>query len=241
MGKEDRDNKVKLLWEDRFFLVVYKPAGMLSVPAETEKGGPVLSDWIRDNIEIDLSIRDDLRDGFSFKRRMGVVHRLDKDTSGLVLVAKSEAVFLKLQGFFKKREVEKEYLALVWGETSSTGEVKMPIERDRSRFGRFRVGIEGKEALTKFRRIGLKRNQGKFLSLLEVFPWTGRTHQIRVHFSYLGWPIVGDGLYGRENLPSQKRLFLHAQKIVLPHPISRQRLEFKSPCPADLWLLWEAI
>jgi 23S rRNA pseudouridine1911/1915/1917 synthase len=176
----------RIIFEDDFLMVVDKPAGLV-VTNEGKRAGETLESWLLLN-----------RGGNAKLARAGIVHRLDKGTTGLVVVAKKESILKQLQGDFKERRVSKEYLALVCGKTVVEGQIKMPIGRKRfGTWGRFGVTIEGKMAVTKFKRERLYQKNELLFSLLNIFIETGRTHQIRVHLSYLGWPVVGDSLYGK--------------------------------------------
>lgn len=176
--------------------------------------------------------------------RNGIVHRLDKETSGLLIIAKDEESFEKLQKQFKSRKIKKKYLALVHGRVEPLqGIIQASISRspfDRKKFGVF---LGGREAKTKYRVVGsyeLVATKEKF-SLLEVFPETGRTHQIRVHLKFIGYPLVSDEKYvGRKTFRKDKqwcpRLFLHAAGLSFLHPASHQKINLNSKLPSDLRL-----
>lgn len=145
--------------------------------------------------------------------RSGIVHRLDKGTSGLLLIAKNEKYFRYLKKMFKNRQIYKEYEALVCGDVSFLGEIKAPlVKKNYGVWGKSQVGIGGKEAWTVFELIKKYKYAGKRYSLVKIVLKTGRTHQIRAHFSYLGWPLVGDKQYGGE-IRWLNRPFLHAKKL----------------------------
>ena len=216
---ESMDKKVEIIFENDDFLVVNKPSGMTTTK---EKRNEV----------------DTLEDFLSVERknnllRNGIVHRLDKGTSGLILVAKNEKSLNNFKNQFKKRTVFKKYYCLVCGSTSTEGSVDWPIERSKFGFGKFGVGVDGKRALTEFRLIGRYSRNNKKYSLLEINLKTGRTHQIRVHMSYLRWPLVGDALYGGET-DILKRPFLHAYELEVDNPTTNKRIQFKIPLPNDL-------
>ena len=178
--------------------------------------------------------------------RPGIVHRLDKETSGLVLVAKSDLAHRKLSEQFSRREIKKTYLALVhgWMKTPQ-GTINAPISRDLVRRARMTTRrSDGREAITHWKvRERIEGKHGKF-SLLEVRIETGRTHQIRVHLASLGHPVAGDSLYGaprpesylgtQPEVASLDRNFLHAFEIQFRHPISNRGLSFQQPLPAEL-------
>jgi 23S rRNA pseudouridine1911/1915/1917 synthase len=211
--------KTKIIFEDDFLLVVEKPAGLTTTKERK------VEEW---------TLEDDLRKIRPNELlRNGIVHRLDKGTSGLVLMAKNSLVCEKLKEQFKVRKIVKKYICLVGGDASMDGEIRVPIRRSKYGFGKFGVGLGGKEAWTKFELLKKYRSDGKIFSLLEIDLKTGRTHQIRVHMSYLGWPLVGDKLYGG-NISILKRPFLHAKLIQLVHPVLGEIISFKSDLPVDL-------
>jgi 23S rRNA pseudouridine1911/1915/1917 synthase len=164
--------------------------------------------------------------------RAGIVHRLDRDTSGLMVVARSEQAHSRLQAALSQRKVEREYLALVEGRPPSrTGTIDAPVGRDPRVRTRMAVGGAGaREARTLFT---LERALPS-TSLLSVRLETGRTHQIRVHMQAIGHPVAGDPEYGRPGLLGLERQFLHAARLAFDHPISGERLELRSPLPQDL-------
>lgn len=223
----------KIIFEEASFLVLDKPPGWVVNRAETTKNQETIQDWLEANFKFPI---------FKFSSsRSGVVHRLDKETSGLLLVAKTPKAFENLQKQFKERRVVKRYLALVHGQVEpSSGEISAAIARspfDRKKFGVF---LGGREAVTKYKilRYYDTRELGKF-SFLEATPLTGRTHQIRVHLKYLGHPVVGDDFYaGRKTARFDRkwcgRQFLHASSLSFFHPQTRKRLTFSSPLSEDL-------
>ncbi|OGH37663.1 MAG: hypothetical protein A3B44_00120 [Candidatus Levybacteria bacterium RIFCSPLOWO2_01_FULL_38_21] len=186
-----------------------------------------------------------------FINRGGIVHRLDKETSGILLIAKNPASFLNLQKQFKERRVEKTYTALVHGKiVPDKGEINIPLGRlsyNRKRFG---IVAGGREAVTEYKVLSIKYyavpagrqvsdGQKESLSLLELYPKTGRTHQIRVHLKYFGHPVFSDPLYaGRKTARNDRkllpRLFLHASKISFNHPKNNTMTSFKSYLPKEL-------
>lgn len=175
-----------------------------------------------------------------YRSRGGVVHRLDKETSGILLIAKNPESFLNLKNQFKDRIVEKEYLALAHGEVKpSEGEINVPVGRlpyNRTKFG---VVAGGRDALTNYEVINYYKFKNEMLTYLRLKPKTGRTHQIRVHLKYLNHPIFADPLYagrkvGRDDRKYLNRLFLHAAKISFNHPVSLKKLTFESPLPEEL-------
>ena len=223
----------KIVYQDDYLLVVNKPPFWIVNRSLTTKGKVTLQDWLEEGFNFE-TIR---RKGF----RAGIAHRLDKNTSGILLVAKTINGLNKIQKQFFDRQVKKEYLALVHGVLPLDGEVTAPIGRlawDREKFG---VSFGGKEAKSQFIREAVYRKGSDQYSLIRVFPKTGRTHQIRVHFRYLGYPIVADSDYvGRKRLRRDQywclRIFLHALTISFIHPNTNDKVEFVAPLPDDLSL-----
>lgn len=226
----------KVIFEDKSILVLDKPAGWVVNDAETTKDVKTIQGWIAKNFDFETAISR----GF----RSGIVHRLDKETSGILLIAKTIIAFENLQTQFKNRVVEKKYIALAHGKVEPEGGIiKAPIGRlpwNRRRFG---VLVGGRESETNYKRImiyGLRiMDKKEEFSLLGLFPKTGRTHQIRIHLKYIGHPIVSDEFYaGRKTARNDRkwcpRLFLHASEISFKHPESRGTLSLKSDAPEDL-------
>jgi 23S rRNA pseudouridine1911/1915/1917 synthase len=219
--------KVKIVFENDNFLVVEKPAGLV-VANENGREKETVEAWLLKN-----------RGGKELKRQ-GIVHRLDKGTSGLLLVAKTEEYWKYLTALFKNRQIIKRYLALVSGEVSLEGRVEMPIGRSQRHFGRFEVRENGKKSETRFERVAVINFSGRKYSLIGIDLKTGRTHQIRVHFRYLGWPLVGDRLYGGDVSLGIERPFLHAAEIKF-RDSEGNLMHFESKIPADLRKLLEKI
>lgn len=227
-----------MVFEDEHILVLEKPAGMVVNRAESVKGETV-QEWIARNFQFPIS-NDQLF-------RNGIVHRLDKETSGLLLIAKTQEAFENLQRQFKERKVEKKYLALVSGKvTPEVGEITAPVGRlpwHREKFGVF---PGGREAQTKYRVVNYYALNANPYTLLQLSPATGRTHQIRVHLKYLGYPVVGDPVYaGRKKARQQRkwcpRMFLHAQQIKFKHPITGEEMSFESQLPEELKKCLESV
>ncbi len=222
----------KVYWDDSI-LIIDKPPGLVVNRAESVKG-ETLQDWIEKGGWIGKEVEDEV-----FLQRSGLAHRLDKDTSGLLLIARTPEALHFLLGEFKNRRVHKEYLALVYGLTPQEGVIDAPIQRNPFNRRRFTVFIGGRQSKTKYKLEKSYFYQGQWFSLVRVFPQTGRTHQVRVHFRYLGHPLVGDLLYsGRKQrqlgLEISPRLFLHATSLSFRHPSSKRVVTFSSPLPADL-------
>jgi 23S rRNA pseudouridine1911/1915/1917 synthase len=213
-----------VLYEDDDLVAVNKPAGMVVHPAHGNREGTL--------VNAALYHWPQLRDAGPEVERAGVVHRLDKDTSGVIVMAKTAEALSALQAQFKSRDVYKRYVALVEGiPGSSRGIIDAPVGRDPDRRKRMAVVPDGKTAQTRY---DLVEDLGTH-ALLDVEPQTGRTHQIRVHLAWLGHPIVGDRLYGfRRQRIKMKRLFLHAAELRITSPSSGERLTFSAPLPASL-------
>lgn len=229
-----------ILYEDRDLLVINKPAGMVVHPAAGNWRGTLVNAVLYHCPTLE---------GVGGARRPGIVHRLDKDTSGVILVAKNDAAHRALQGQFKARAVHKTYLALVHGWISPPqGEINAPIGRDARNRQRMAVVAlaHGRAAVTQYvargyyeQLPGLGRSSGSAApryTLLACHPLTGRTHQIRVHLAHIHHPIVGDPVYGgvRKDATACPRQFLHAERIRFHLPAADQVVEFSAPLPADL-------
>jgi 23S rRNA pseudouridine1911/1915/1917 synthase len=232
----------RIIFQDDSILVVDKPSGWIVNEAKSTKGQLVLQTWIKENFQFPISSFQSMRNG--------IVHRLDKETSGVLLVAKTEKAFRSLQRQFKERLVEKTYTALVHGDVEpKKGVINAPVGRlswNRERFG---VVPGGRNAITNYRSISnfefpnktKEFNESKVIStkrytLLELKPKTGRTHQIRVHLRHIGYPIVGDEFYaGRKTARSDRkwshRLFLHASAIRFSHPKLGKVVSYSSELP----------
>ena len=216
---------LEILYEDDHVLVIDKPAGIVVHPGAGNATGTLVNGLlayyppIREVGEVD---------------RPGVVHRLDKETSGVMVFAKTDKAYRWLVKQFKARDVNKTYVALVDGHPPTpTGRIEAPVERDSRTRTRMAVGLrgQGKPAVSEYYQIARYAKH----ELLEVHPITGRTHQIRVHLSYIGAPVVGDTLYGRRK-PSLAldRIFLHAKSLTLRLPGERTPRRFEVPLPEDL-------
>ncbi|MGB6837717.1 MAG: RluA family pseudouridine synthase [Dehalococcoidia bacterium] len=212
---------LSVVYEDEDLLVVDKPAGMAVHPGPGHSAHTL--------VNAVLARCPDLR-GVGGQGRPGIVHRLDKDTSGLIIVARNDLAHLSLSRQLKERRVEKGYLALVHGHVEPPeGVIEAPIGRDPRHRQRMAVVEGGREARTGYR---VARYVDSY-TLVEVTPHTGRTHQIRVHFAALGYPVVGDGVYGRP-CPVLGRQFLHAFRLAFRHPRTGEALRLEAPLPADL-------
>ena len=210
-----------IIYQDEDIIVVDKPAGLTVHPAPGHPSGTLVNALLTLVPELAAS-RDNIRPG--------IVHRLDKDTSGLLVVARNERARTDLTRQLKERQVRKTYLALVQGVPQpAQGTIEAPIGRHPRNRKKMAVVAGGREAETKYRvREALDR-----FALLEVEPVTGRTHQIRVHLAAIGHPVVGDAVYGKRS-PMVERQFLHAWRLAFDLPSSGRVVEFESPLPPDL-------
>ncbi len=263
--------KISVIYEDEDILVIDKPSGMTVNKAETTRNEVTVQDWAEEKIGINPKLFFPHAGGFQprahegrkfgagkgelwdpvmeFYNRGGVVHRLDKETSGVLILAKNPDAFAAIQRQFKERVVKKIYTALAHGKiVPREGEISIPVGRlpwNRMRFG---VVPGGRESVTFYKvRVYYQDNEGKeSYSYVELSPKTGRTHQIRVHLKYLGCPIFADFLYaGRKTAKKDRkilnRVFLHAAKISFVHPKSGEEVHFESPLPADLESMLEQL
>lgn len=213
-----------IIYEDADLIVVNKPAGMVVHPAPGHRSGTL--------VNAILAHCPDLT-GIGGALRPGIVHRLDKDTSGLMIVAKNDAAHRHLQSQFKRRTVEKAYIALVEGHLEpACGLIDAPLGRDPKRRQRMAVVPKGgREAQTRYRVLRYYDDY----TLVEAEPLTGRTHQIRVHFAAIGHPIAGDPVYGRKRIKfNLKRQFLHAARLSFLRPRGGERVTLRAPLPPEL-------
>jgi 23S rRNA pseudouridine1911/1915/1917 synthase len=206
-------------FEDEHLLVVDKPAGVVVHPARGHPHGTLAQALAG-------------RAGGGEEGRAGIVHRLDRDTSGLLVVAKSEAVHRALRALLARRAITREYLALVEGRPPArTGTIDAPIGRDRRR--RTRISTDTDEPRAAVTHFAIERALPS-TTLLRVRLETGRTHQIRVHLQAIGHPVCGDAEYGTAGLLGLDRQFLHAARLTFAHPVTGEAVEATSPLPADL-------
>ena len=214
-----------IIYEDEQSIVINKPAGMVVHPAAGHESGTL--------VNAVLYHCDDLK-GFGGEIRPGVVHRLDRDTSGIIVMAKNEKAHIFLQEQFKDRTINKRYLALVDGAPPTpSGRVEAPIGRDPIRRQQMAILTpdKGRAAVTEYRTV---KSFAKH-TLIEAHPLTGRTHQIRVHMAFLKCPIVGDVLYGRRKQSIElDRHFLHAFRLTILLPGHSEEMTFEAPLPAEL-------
>jgi len=222
---------LRIVYEDPDVVIIDKPAGMVVHPGAGHAGGTLVNALLH-HVK-DLS-------GIGGELRPGIVHRLDRGTSGLMVVAKHDRAHQELSRQFSDREVEKKYMALVWGLVQAGRRIDAPIGRDPGH--REKMSTRARRARHAVTRVTLARHFPG-VSFLEVAIATGRTHQIRVHLSAIGHPIVGDATYGgvhrrvAPNLRAVQRLerpFLHSSHLAFTHPSDGRRVEFDSPLPPDL-------
>ena len=213
------DVGLRIAYEDEHLLVVDKPAGVVVHPSP----GHITGTLVHGVLEHGAAGGEE--------ERPGIVHRLDRDTSGLLVVARSEEAHAKLKELVQKRELEREYLALVRGRPRSrTGRIEAPIGRDRRDPTRQSLDTDRpREAVTHFELVELVDQN----ALLRVRLETGRTHQIRVHLAAIGLPVIGDPAYGVAE-PALGRQFLHAARLAFTHPFTGVRVDIESPLPPEL-------
>ena len=212
-----------VLFEDDDLLVINKPAGVVVHPAPGHETGTL--------VHALLAYAPQLA-GIGGEERPGIVHRLDKDTSGVLVVAKNERALGAVAGQLQERTVHKEYLAVVVGfPEPAAGTIRLPIGRHRRYRQRMAVVAQGRAATTGYRTLEALAGH----TYLRVEPETGRTHQIRVHLAHIGHPVAGDATYGRgDSCPGLERQFLHASRLVIRLPSTGQPTTFVAPLPDDL-------
>jgi 23S rRNA pseudouridine1911/1915/1917 synthase len=220
-GIEAEDVPLRVVWEDEHLLVVDKPAGVVVHPSAGHAAGTLVHGLLGRGVA-----------GGEEPDRPGIVHRLDRGTSGLLVVARSEEAYRRLRGSLRRREVAREYLALVHGRPRSRrGKIEAPLGRDRSDPTRMSLDTDKpREAVTHFEVRELLRAH----ALLQVKLETGRTHQIRVHLAAIDLPVAGDPVYGIPRDLGLERQFLHASRLAFPHPITGEPVEAESSLPHDL-------
>jgi 23S rRNA pseudouridine1911/1915/1917 synthase len=217
---------LRIAYEDAHLLVVDKPAGLVVHPGAGHSAGTL----VHALLDRGLAGGD--------PERPGIVHRLDRDTSGLLVVSLTHEAYEGLRALVRRRALEREYLALVRGlPRSRRGRIEAPIGRDRHHPTRMSLDTDSpKDAVTHFDVVELLPEH----TLLRVRLETGRTHQIRVHLAAIGLPVVGDPTYGSSE-PGLRRQFLHAARLAFPHPVTRDRVEATSPLPPDLARALDAV
>jgi 23S rRNA pseudouridine1911/1915/1917 synthase len=217
---EPEQMDLRIVYEDEHLIVVDKPAGLVVHPASGHATGTL----VQGLLERDIAGGE--------AARPGIVHRLDRDTSGLMVVARSEEAHARLQDLIRRRALERHYSALVVGRPRSrSGRIEAPIGRDRRDPLRHSLDTDKpREAVTHFEVKELLPRH----TLLDVRLETGRTHQIRVHLAAVDLPVAGDTVYGRPRELDLERQFLHAGRLVFPHPFTEEQVEVESPLPDDL-------
>ncbi|MDD3628715.1 MAG: RluA family pseudouridine synthase [Candidatus Humimicrobiaceae bacterium] len=235
-GKRDSNSVIKpqkinlkIVYEDSYLLVISKEPGMLTHPVPGSD---------KDTVVNALLYHCDTLSDLYGRDRAGIVHRLDKDTSGLMIVAKNNNIHQLLSEKFKNREIKKTYSALVLGRfMEKRGEIIMPVGRSRLDRKKMCVSIDtGRNAVTEFE----VKEEFENMTLLDVYPETGRTHQIRVHLSYIGHPVIGDKVYGNSESKKMarelelKRQFLHAKRLEFNHPVTGKDVILEDELADDL-------
>lgn len=217
------DVDLPIVYEDDNCVVIIKPVGLLTHSKGAFNPEPSVATWLHGRIRDEVLLDQDKN---SLNNRAGIVHRLDRATSGVMICAKTPQALAYLQKQFAQRKAKKSYIAVVSGTPDpSEAVIDMPVERNPRAPATFRVGAQGKSAVTQYRTLRANNTY----SLLELAPATGRTHQLRVHLSHLGHPIVGDPLYGGE--PAD-RLYLHAAVLEITIP-GGERKVFTAPVPEE--------
>jgi len=234
---EPEDIPLDILYEDDQIIILNKPAGLVTHPGSGVRRGTLVNGLVGRYQHLSEQ---------NNRLRPGIVHRLDKDTSGIMVIARTDAAHLYLARQFERREVQKTYLALVWGTPPKTGKVEANLVRDPHNRLAFKTSrSRGRPAITTYR--ALEHFHG--FTLLEVRPRTGRTHQIRVHLAYLGYPTFGDALYRGVRAPASialelrdvaarlrralHRQALHAFSLAFTHPATKETTTFQAPLPDD--------
>jgi 23S rRNA pseudouridine1911/1915/1917 synthase len=249
----------KIIYQDDYFLAIDKPSGVVVNDSDSANELETVQAWVKTEFFGKIERKKYEKNVQSeFFERSGIIHRIDKETSGVLLIAKNEMFFEKMQSLFKERKINKKYICLVHGTTQNHELINLPLKRHPNK-GKFIVDENGKSALTEyvlkdkyifnektlneFQKKNYERLKKKFdidtFSRLDVKIYTGRTHQIRVHLSHLGHPVVGDDLYGFRKLMKFERdwcprQFLHAAELKFDHPVTGTHIELESPMPDDL-------
>ena len=215
------DIPLQILYEDEDLAVIVKPRGMVVHPAAGHEDGTLVNALLGNLSELS---------GIGGEKRPGIVHRLDKDTSGVMMIAKNDETQTALSDMLKERRIEKHYLALVEGGMKEPeGRIEVPIGRSRKDRKKMAPDPEGRPAVTEWKTLV----DGKGCTLLDVHILTGRTHQIRVHMRSVGHPVCGDPLYGYEKGARVPCLMLHARSLAFEHPRTGKKMAFQAPLPED--------
>ncbi|WP_349401627.1 pseudouridine synthase [Candidatus Phytoplasma solani] len=216
-----------VIYEDPYLAVINKPSNLIVHPSLSFSGITLINGLIYQFKS--LSNLDTLRPG--------IVHRLDKNTTGLILIAKNDNVSQKLQTAFNTRTIKKVYWAFIEGFLEDKGTINLPIARNTHDRLKMAVLLNGKQSITHFKTLKRFKN----FSLMEFILETGRTHQIRTHLSYLKHPIVGDKLYGSKHYNTDLGQFLHAKELIFTHPITSQKMKLKAPLPLNFTQLIQTL
>jgi 23S rRNA pseudouridine1911/1915/1917 synthase len=221
----------RIIFENKQYFIIDKPAGWVVNDSQTTSHQLTLQSWLK---ELDYPLNQ------ARQARNGIVHRLDKETSGIIIVAKTLQAFDKLQDKFKNRQVHKKYIALLHGRVEP-GEQVIDVPTGRLPWNKKRFGVMpgGKNAFTKLKVKAYYQKDKDIFTLVDFYPKTGRTHQLRVHSKYINHPIVSDTSYAgrktsRNDLQWCPRTFLHAQSIKFINPVSGKKVEYKTELPKDL-------
>lgn len=219
MGEAQPQNiPLQILYQDDDVAVVVKPCGMVVHPAAGNPDGTLVNA---------LLFHLDHLSGIGGEMRPGIVHRLDKDTSGLMLVAKNDHAHAALSEQLSDRKMEKHYRAVVFGKMKEeSGVIEASIARSKTDRKKMAIDKDGRYALTEWKLLRQMNDR----ALLDVHIITGRTHQIRVHMQSIGHPVLGDVIYGHKHLPKAERLLLHAYSLAFTHPTTGERMTFTAPC-----------
>lgn len=232
-------NNVKVIYDDDDLIVIDKPAGILVHPTQANEQETLVS-WFLEKYP------DAIKLNWPDKLRPGIVHRLDKDTSGLIIMAKNPEILSKLQKLFQSRQIKKTYTALVFGKLDGNGVIEAAITRgdagqQKALDNVYSFSKENiRPAVTEYHVIKHLRYHNDDLTIVEAMPKTGRMHQIRVHLKHIGHPIIGDPLYNIKQSRAIskelniKRQFLHASQLKFTHPITNEPMSLSSPLPEDL-------
>lgn len=230
---------IPILHEDEALLVIDKPANVTVNRSETTVNQVTVQEWVEEKLSL-KELSEHTNQDHDFYKRGGIVHRLDKETSGILLIAKSIDAFENLQKQFKERTVKKSYISLAHGKIiPEEGEINVPVGRlpwNRKQFG---ILPGGRESKTLYKVLEYYHSVKELLTLVELYPESGRTHQIRVHLKYINHPVFSDFLYaGRKTSRKDRnvlpRVFLHAAKISFIHPGTGDIVSFESPLPREL-------
>lgn len=227
-----------IVFEDDWLLMLNKPAGLSVHPGAGQPNGTLVNGLVHYTKQLS---------GINGALRPGIVHRLDKDTSGIIAAAKTDKSHRHLGKQFEERSVEKEYVGVVWGKWEGNGTIDKPIKRSRNDRTKYEIQDSGRAAKTAYEVL----SSNTVMSIVQFYPKTGRTHQIRVHSEHAGHPIIGDEKYGggknrakgfmpeiqqkiRQMLSKTNRHLLHAKKLSFTHPESGERVTFEAPVPDDM-------